>query len=66
MTFDLKPSKKLRKKPYTSIIKKNLLNLMRKWERKPRNSIDEKFLKLEEEIKKTTDDLLLCVFAYRK
>lgn len=38
----------------------NLLNLMKKQERKPKNLIDKKSLKFNKKMKKKTDYLLLC------
>ncbi len=45
---------------------KNLLNLIKKRERKPGDSIDKKSPKLDNKTKRKTDHLLLCIFAYKR
>lgn len=45
---------------------KNLLNSIRKQERRLGDLIDKKPPKLDKKMKKKTDYLLICVFAYRK
>ncbi len=45
---------------------KNLLNLIKKQEEKPGDSIDKKLLKLDKEIKKKADYLLLCKHLFYK
>lgn len=57
----LKPSRKLKREAYISTDKKNFLNSIKNWEKKPKDLINKKSPKLNKKIRDTIDHLLFCV-----